>query len=1024
MDLLSPFETIEPVSRDLDPEKAGRLQTWRLYHQAFLLEQTLGPKALLGTEPGRLDVAPYQLVPVKRALESSRPRLLLADGVGLGKTIQAGLVLAELIARRRAHRILIVTPAGPLMKQWKDEMQLRFGLRFRELDQDSLQEIRRANELGVNPFDRVALGLSSIDFLKQERVLQELERSSYDVIVIDEAHHCSSLGNAGDREDSLRRRLAEVLARQCDGLLLLTATPHDGYDAHFASLIELLDPSLVDGRGNVRGDAYRRYLVRRLKSHIKDPATGADLFKPRKVHPCPVTFNPETSPRYSEFHRELLGFVVPHFRRAIREKRYEEVLAFLALLKRSVSSVAACRRTLQVVEDRYKSLVKVGEESQESRKQRLQSLRQLRRRLGRYGSLSWEEERDQAVLEAEDIASEVFASDADLAEAHREARRGQERQKRLESVAGVLTRLGELAVAAEPEDPKLPALEREIVSIRANEPHANLIVYTEYADTQDAVVRSLKEAVAAGRVKGEVLSISGADPDKVRIQVTERFGGEDDLILVSTDATAEGLNLHQRCHHLLHVELPYNPNRLEQRNGRIDRYGQAFDPQVRYLYLTGTFEQRILLKLVAKFERQRRSLTFMPNTLGVVACEADATTTKLVGALAEEEGALFKVPDRQLSFEQEAEVAGDTAATRELLDEIARVLQGVEKGAKASVWAGDGGVNAEPRLVAEAAEARQRAESAAGIDLITFVRDAVVAEDGAVKDLPDKTIEMRLPATWTRGLEDVFGFEPATRLLRVTKDRRQFLDAEKRPLAFLGRAHPVVRTALDRVRNQQFGAGNAPLDRRVTAAQGDKAQPELLLTYLGVVTSAAGSEYERVLAVRLGKTGDPTILEDISLWRDLMTDDRAVAPKGIWSKHFASWGPGRIEAGRAAGQAAFDRLAAAVRKDLEAALQQDRDSLSQWLRVRADAICGAAAAAQGNLFGAASLPEWKTAAPPLKRLAALAADGSVPAADRREAGVVLSLHEARTKYLDRRGEVKVQPVAPLGLLMLVPSGGE
>src|SRR5690606_38219652 len=117
LDLLSPLESIVPVARELQPERAGRLRDWLLYHQAFLLEQELGPGALLSSQPGRLDIAPYQLVPVMRALRLSRPRLLLADGVGLGKTIQAGLVISELIARRRTHRILIVSPAGPLLEQ-------------------------------------------------------------------------------------------------------------------------------------------------------------------------------------------------------------------------------------------------------------------------------------------------------------------------------------------------------------------------------------------------------------------------------------------------------------------------------------------------------------------------------------------------------------------------------------------------------------------------------------------------------------------------------------------------------------------------------------------------------------------------------------------------------------------------------------------------------------------------------------------------------------------------------------------
>ncbi|MFZ2656175.1 MAG: DEAD/DEAH box helicase family protein [Victivallales bacterium] len=265
IDFLYPFEKIEPVIQELQPEKAAPLTNWLVYHQAFLLEQALGPDSLLAIQPGRLRIEPYQLVPVLRALRMSRPRLLLADGVGLGKTIQAGLILTELMARRVAHRILIVSPAGPLLEQWKTEMLERFGMRTDVIDRPRLEEIRKSNELGANPFDFVSIGLVSIDFLKQESVLELLDRSSYDVVVIDEAHHCMDAGASSDREDSQRRRLAETLARRCDSLLLLTATPHDGNDRSFASLCELLDFSLVDGRGVIRGERYRSFVVRRRK---------------------------------------------------------------------------------------------------------------------------------------------------------------------------------------------------------------------------------------------------------------------------------------------------------------------------------------------------------------------------------------------------------------------------------------------------------------------------------------------------------------------------------------------------------------------------------------------------------------------------------------------------------------------------------------------------------------------------------------------------------------------------------------
>ncbi len=364
IDLLSPFEMVSPVTAEMDPEHAAPLANWLVYHQSFLLDQALGPQSL-APQPGRLRLEPYQLVPVVRALSMSRPRLLLADGVGLGKTIQAGLVLTELMARRLAHRVLIVSPAGPLLEQWRTEMLERFGLRLQVLDREKLEQLRRGHELGDNPFDHVALGLTSIDFVKQERVLEQLERASYDVIVIDEAHHCMDLGDAQQPEDSQRRRLAMTLARRCDALLLLTATPHDGNDRSFASLLELLDPSLVDSDGSVRASRFRPHVIRRLKPHIKDFVTGEPKFKERHVLPRPVEVTEQQHPSFGELQRRLMQLVAPVLRRAVRARRYDDVLAFIALLKRSVSTAHACRLTLLAVGERLQRELQEKQEEQE-----------------------------------------------------------------------------------------------------------------------------------------------------------------------------------------------------------------------------------------------------------------------------------------------------------------------------------------------------------------------------------------------------------------------------------------------------------------------------------------------------------------------------------------------------------------------------------------------------------------------------------------------------------------------------------
>ena len=338
-EVLFPAETLSVVQTDPQPEEAGPLDAWRRFHIARLLDRIPGAPA----PPGRIAIEAYQRVPLLRALDMVRPRLLLADGVGLGKTIQAGLIAAELLVRRRAHRILIVCPPGPLLCQWEQEMRTRFGLRFTPLvDAASLREARRGLELGGNPFDATALCLTSIDFAKSDRVLAELERVAWDLVIIDEAHHC-----VGD--ENQRHRLAEVLAAQADGLLLLTATPHDGHDPHFAALMALLDPSLVDGAGRLVGSGYRRHIVRRLKSHIRLPS-GAPMFRERMVVPVRVDV---TDARVGAFHKALSALVAPRLQRSRDRTGLTDALAFVSLLKRSMSTIAACAATLRVVAARY-----------------------------------------------------------------------------------------------------------------------------------------------------------------------------------------------------------------------------------------------------------------------------------------------------------------------------------------------------------------------------------------------------------------------------------------------------------------------------------------------------------------------------------------------------------------------------------------------------------------------------------------------------------------------------------------------
>lgn len=947
-EVLHPHEALAELHDAPDPRRPGRLADWRRYHIAWLLDQVPGIPA----PPGRLSIEPYQRVPLMRALDMVRPRLLLADGVGLGKTVQAGLIATELLVRRRAHRILIVCPPGLLLRQWEQEMRHRFGLHFTPIaDAAGLRAARQGLEFGGNPFEATALCLTSMDFAKSDRVLAELERTRWDLVIIDEAHHCAP-------EDNQRRKLAEVLARQSDGLLLLTATPHDGHDPNFAALMRLLDPSLVDGSGRLIGNRYRHHVVRRLKSHIRDPRTGLPLFRERVV--TPVRVDASAEPAVANFHRELSALVAPRLRHSPDRDGLADALAFVSLLKRSLSTIAACVATLRVVAARYGV-----QDSEAGRWERRHALRAWRRRVARYGVLNPADEDDMADLEAEEMAANLKGANT-------------------ASALQALIKLGERVMDA---DPKLQALALEIRLIRLEQPNANILVYTEYAESQRAAVAAL-----AG-LGGTVLTISGTVSDSVRAQAAEQFAEQDGLVLVSTDSLAEGLNLHQRCHHLIHLDLPYNPNRLEQRNGRIDRYGQTRDPQIRYFYLAGTFEERLLLRLISKYEKARACLSVMPNTLAATA-DAASLHEPLFAGFAED---LFSGLPRLVHSLDLAGEDADSESYRDLLREIERAFQSFDDMAVRHGWLSGGPAET------------LAAEAAAPIGIPAFVASV----------LPDR----RVPASWVQDLRGLPGFDASTRMVRLTGDPAQLRSRAGETLLYPGRPHPLTRRCIAYARSV--------LAVNVSVAKGDLS---LLTTY---AAEAAGLEFRRIFALRqypdgtIRQQGDWLALAqegaDVQhefaagelataghvndLAPPLPDDDKSIL--NVWDELFCSWADPTALSREA------DRVCAALL--VEAAAQQNdrlrrhEVAVQAWLERRVAEICGSAQPMNGDLFGnELGLPAWRTGAAE-HRLRAFAAEPETPLPERRQAQEVLACFDSRPQP---------RHVAPklhhLGLLMLVP----
>lgn len=1015
IEILHPLEEIEPVIYNLDPEKASPLQNWLLYHQAFLLEQSLGDMAILSIQPGRLKLEPYQIVPLMRALKMSRPRLLLCDDVGLGKTIQAAYIIIELMARRLAHRVLIVSPAGPLLTQWKQELLERFGLRVEIIDRNKIEEVRRKSELGANPFDQIPLGLSSIDFLKQERILELLERTVYDIVVIDEAHHCADSGIQQDKEDTLRRDLAKVLAHRCDILLLLTATPHNGVDRSFASLLELLDISLVNGKGEVIQERYKPYVIRRLKKHIKDYFTNEPKFKERKIIPIPVIADQERHRNFIYFHQEFLNFIAPQLKSAFRNRRYGDVLAFMALLKRSVSSIYACVETLKVVRDRFDNFAREEVVSLDRHKERIKTLRDYIRKMEKFGVLSFEEEEDQKILQAEDIAEQLVFLQKKRAKETRGI-------KKVENIRKSLDNLIDLAEQSLQCDPKIEIIDKEIKKIRSQEPNANILIYTEYTDSQKVLWENLKSKDELGKI----LKLSGADSDKERQNITDQFCNEDKVILISTDASAEGLNLQQRCHYLIHLELPFNPNRLEQRNGRIDRYGQIFTPIIRYLFLKNTFEDRILLRLIAKYEKQRSSLGFVPDTLGI-SYSSDASCEKLLKGIIDEEGKLFKKDKNEIIFDfshPEKEEITD-AGIRELLEEIDKSFRGYRKALENNLWMGEYGINSEMELITEAANANEKGKNITLMDLKKFVLDTSLFEGGSVKD--GEIFKITLPPSWDYGLEGLPGYNPQARKIKLTVNLEITKDSNGDSVGFLGRAHPLVRSSLDRIKN--IGSTKKfidYLDPRISAVRASVETPKILFTFLGLISTKKVKIFEKVFAIKIDRKGNKEDLLSPSEWSIFLDINKAINPAGIWENYFHEWADSWKEKSLDMAFNTFKPLAGEIILKKKKEIELQRKNIEQWFSRRVEEITGKSISGIQldifNISDSINIENWSRINDPFERLTKFCQDKNVLRSKRSEADTLLRVYKERIENIELLSSFKDSEVKPLGILMIIPEG--
>ncbi len=505
-----------------------------------------------------VSIEDFQLDPLVRAIDMARVNLLIADDVGLGKTIEAGLVIQEMLLRHRARTVLIICPAS-LQEKWRVEMLEKFGLEFNVVDTAYIKRLRRDRGIHANPWTSHPRLIASMDWVKSGEGLRAMRDvlpphvnypRKFDLLVIDEAHHVAPAAGAHYAIESQRTRFIRSISPHFQHRLFLTATPHNGYTESFTSLLELLDDQRFARNILPDDKQLSQVMIRRLKSDLVD-ADGKPLYARRTLQALTVPYTSEER----AIHQKLDEYCASRERTAEGTgSTFGTTFVNQLLKKRLFSSPAAFASTLE----KHRSTLAEGghRKNGDAMAERI-----LLKAISRVD---------------EDYANDQEAEDA-RSEAVEEASRGEraltpEQRRMLDELSGWAQQ------AKNRVDSKATAI---LDWLSANlKPGGQwndrrVILFTEYRTTH----QWMHEILASHGFGGERLAIlhGGIDQDdREKVKAAFQTSPRDSAvrILLATDAASEGIDLQNHCNCLIHLEIPYNPNVMEQRNGRIDRHGQ------------------------------------------------------------------------------------------------------------------------------------------------------------------------------------------------------------------------------------------------------------------------------------------------------------------------------------------------------------------------------------------------------------------------------------------------------------------
>lgn len=532
---LESIQIVNPAEVKLVPDHSPRYRRSLLYLESQWRQQIPTDTNIHVGYRAAMDPMPYQLDPAKLSLQRPRQRILIADTVGLGKTLEAGILMSELIARGKGKRILVVTVKS-MMTQFQKEMWNRFTIPLVRLDSSRVQKIRASLPSNYNPFFYYDKTIVSIDTLKRDvEYRTHLENAYWDIIVIDEAQ------NVADRGDhqAQRSRLAKLLADRSDTMIMLSATPHDGRAKSFASLMNMLDPTAIANPEDYTPEDIKGLCIRRFKKDVKDQVSGAFLERTVNLERCHASAREEYAYEiFSEMELQM----------DVGRERGSSHLFKTSLEKSLFSSPAACIKSIDA------RLAKLNKKYGFGEIKDIGKLESLRDALQRIKPKDFS--RYQKLLEL--LRSPEYGWDSSAAD-------------------------------------------------------DRLVIFTERIETMKYLAEHLREDLSIP--VNAIQEISGSMSDAEQQEIVENFGRTESPIrvLVASDVASEGLNLHYLSHRLIHFDIPWSLMVFQQRNGRIDRYGQQKRPDIRYMMIESDNKRikgdmRIIEILITKEEQALKNI--------------------------------------------------------------------------------------------------------------------------------------------------------------------------------------------------------------------------------------------------------------------------------------------------------------------------------------------------------------------------------------------------------------------------------